>query len=113
MDIITQEPMQHVINVTPTVLLVPIIPPVLNVTLQEKETIVSAQMECGITPEFVKIVHTNVLPVLILLMIVTVTVLKTELEMIVTVQMLIMTTMKEQNAQNVVVNVQNVMKMVV
>jgi len=75
--------------------------------------IVSVQMECGITPEFVKIVHTSAKLVLHRLLIVMVIAQKTELEMIVTVQMLIMTTMFQENAQNVVVNVQNVIPMVV
>jgi len=87
--------------------------PVRFVPNQEKETTVSAQMECGITTELVKIVVTCAQLVPKLVTIVMVTAQKTELEMIVTVQMLIMTTMFQENAQNVVVNVQNVILMVV
>lgn len=112
MVIITTKPCPNVPNVTLTVLLVPIGIPVLFVPSQESETIVSAQMECGTIPEFVKIVHTNVKFVSMLLMIVHTPIVPiTELEMTVHVQMLIMTTILMENAQNVVVNVQNVMKM--
>lgn len=48
--------------------------PVRFVPNQEKETTVSAQMECGITTELVKTVHTNVKHVIVLQMIVMVTV---------------------------------------
>lgn len=114
MVIITVEQMQHVINVTLTVLLAPIIAPVLFVPIQEKETIVSAQMECGITTEFVTIVITNVVYVPTLLMIVDTPIVPiTELEMIVAVQILSMTIILKENAQNVVVNVTNVILMVV
>jgi hypothetical protein len=112
MVIITTKPCQHVRNVTPTVRLVMIITLVLNVMNQESQTIVFVQMVCGITTEFVKIVQSNVKHVLMQLMIVIFAQI-TELEMIVTVQMLIMTTIFQENAQNVVVNVQNVILMVV
>jgi len=113
MVIIITKPCHNVLNVTPTVLLVLLGMIVLNVPLQEKVMTVNAQQQCGTTTEFVKTVHINVKHVMVLQMIVMVTVQKTELEMIVTVQLLIMTIMQTQIAQNVNVNVPNVIKMVV